>query len=75
MTLLQAYVGIIFVIAEILGAKKKAFASLAGQINGTKLEIDNTRVKLEELKRDREEQGEMSFWRKHYLYTDTKMGY
>ena len=42
---------------DILGAKKKAYADLAKQINCTKVEIDNSRQKLDALQDERESQG------------------
>lgn len=49
----------ISVIAEILGAKKKAYADLARQINFTKSEIDSSVSKLSQMRTDREAEGKI----------------
>ena len=38
-----------------LGAKKKAYADFARQINLTKMDIDQCRLRLDQLKADREQ--------------------
>ena len=43
---------------ELLNQKKKSYSQLARQINSIKSEIDKTMEKLEQLKRDRENEGE-----------------
>ena len=44
---------------ELLSQKKKSYSQLARQINSIKSEIDKTMEKLEQLKRDRENEGEL----------------
>ena len=44
-------------LAEILANKKKQYSDLARQINTTKVDIDKSRTKLEELKEEREANG------------------
>lgn len=46
-----------FLISEILTVKKKTYSDLARQINNTKVDIDNSRMKLDKLKEDREATG------------------
>ena len=47
----------ILFITEILAAKKKKYSELARRINQTKTEIDESRVKLDRLKDEREANG------------------
>ena len=44
-------------LTEILANKKKQYSDLARQINTTKVDIDKSRTKLEELKEEREANG------------------
>jgi hypothetical protein len=44
-------------ISEILAAKKKAYSDMARNINQVKLDIDNSRLKLDRLKEEREDNG------------------
>lgn len=53
---------------DILNNKKKAYATLAEQINKTKMEIDESKARLQELQLDRESAGksmcilDLSYW-------------
>ena len=47
-----------FLLSEILAAKKKTYSDLAKLINSTKVDIDNTRQKLDSLRIEREAEGE-----------------
>ncbi len=48
----------LILIIDILGAKKRAYADLAKQINFTKLSMDESRNKLDDMSTEREAQGE-----------------
>lgn len=58
---------IIFHFAEILASKKKKYTDLARTINQTKVDIDKSRSKLDQLKEEREQAGLYTLFRDTYL--------
>ena len=49
-------------VLEILATKKKAYADLARHINNIKVDIDNSKMKLDQLKAEREGSGKKTWY-------------